>query len=140
MCGCSAVSDGDVVEIPSIGLAQAGLKIGDIDLYEVNEAFASVPVAWAKELKADLNKVCARVPLPVFLCAVPLSWLRFSSWLRLCVVFESVLGSASHLSRESPLVACSFIRCSLLVCMCSSTCWAAPWRWATRWARRAPSS
>jgi acetyl-CoA C-acetyltransferase len=26
-------------------------------LYEVNEAFASVPLAWAKELQADQNKL-----------------------------------------------------------------------------------
>ncbi len=34
-------------------LARAGMKIGDIDLYEVNEAFAPVPLAWAKALEAD---------------------------------------------------------------------------------------
>jgi acetyl-CoA C-acetyltransferase len=34
-------------------LKKAGLKIDDIDLYEVNEAFASVPVAWLKALGAD---------------------------------------------------------------------------------------
>jgi acetyl-CoA acetyltransferase family protein len=38
-------------------LAKAGLKIEDIDIYEVNEAFASVPLAWAKELGADLEKL-----------------------------------------------------------------------------------
>lgn len=38
-------------------LQQANLTIRDIDLYEVNEAFASVPLAWAKELGADLNKL-----------------------------------------------------------------------------------
>jgi acetyl-CoA C-acetyltransferase len=38
-------------------LAKAGVRIGDIDLYEVNEAFASVPLAWAKELGADPNKL-----------------------------------------------------------------------------------
>ena len=38
-------------------LRQANLKIGDIDLYEVNEAFASVPLAWAKEVGADLGKL-----------------------------------------------------------------------------------
>ncbi len=31
-------------------LAKAGLKLEDIDLFEINEAFASVPLAWAKEL------------------------------------------------------------------------------------------
>ncbi len=34
-------------------LKKAGLKIGDIDLYEVNEAFAPIPLAWLQELKAD---------------------------------------------------------------------------------------
>ncbi|MGQ5700858.1 acetyl-CoA C-acetyltransferase [Sandaracinobacteroides sp. A072] len=34
-------------------LQKAGMKIDDIDLYEVNEAFASVPMAWLKELGAD---------------------------------------------------------------------------------------
>jgi len=34
-------------------LARAGLAIGDIDLFEVNEAFASVPLAWLKETGAE---------------------------------------------------------------------------------------
>jgi acetyl-CoA C-acetyltransferase len=34
-------------------LKKAGMKIDDIDLYEVNEAFASVPLAWLKSLGAD---------------------------------------------------------------------------------------
>ena len=34
-------------------LEKAGMKIGDIDLFEVNEAFASVPVAWLKGTGAD---------------------------------------------------------------------------------------
>lgn len=38
-------------------LAKAGLKIGDIDLYEVNEAFASVPMAWLKHTSADPEKL-----------------------------------------------------------------------------------
>jgi acetyl-CoA acetyltransferase family protein len=38
-------------------LQKANLKIGDIDLYEVNEAFASVPLAWLKEVGADINKL-----------------------------------------------------------------------------------
>jgi acetyl-CoA C-acetyltransferase len=32
------------------------LAIGDIDTFEINEAFASVVLAWAKELGADLDK------------------------------------------------------------------------------------
>ena len=38
-------------------LAKAGLKIGDIDLYEVNEAFASVPMAWLKHTGADPERL-----------------------------------------------------------------------------------
>ncbi|HEY5107221.1 MAG TPA: acetyl-CoA C-acetyltransferase [Caulobacteraceae bacterium] len=38
-------------------LAKAGMSIDDIDLYEVNEAFASVPVAWLQELGADPDKI-----------------------------------------------------------------------------------
>ncbi|WP_176593688.1 acetyl-CoA C-acetyltransferase [Sphingobium sp. EM0848] len=34
-------------------LSRAGMKIGDIDLYEVNEAFAPIPLAWLKALEAD---------------------------------------------------------------------------------------
>lgn len=34
-------------------LQRAGMSIGDIDLFEVNEAFASVPLAWQKALEAD---------------------------------------------------------------------------------------
>ncbi len=34
-------------------LAKAGMTIDDIDLYEVNEAFASVPMAWLQQLGAD---------------------------------------------------------------------------------------
>ncbi len=40
-------------------LAKSGLKIGDIDLYEVNEAFASVPMAWLKHTGADPEKLNA---------------------------------------------------------------------------------
>lgn len=38
-------------------LARAGLSIDDIDAFEVNEAFASVVLAWQKETGADLAKV-----------------------------------------------------------------------------------
>ena len=38
-------------------LKKAGMKIDDIDLYEVNEAFASVPVAWLKDVGADPDKL-----------------------------------------------------------------------------------
>jgi acetyl-CoA C-acetyltransferase len=38
-------------------LDKAGMELADIDLVEINEAFASVVLAWAKELDADLGKV-----------------------------------------------------------------------------------
>jgi acetyl-CoA C-acetyltransferase len=38
-------------------LAKAGMKIEDIDLYEVNEAFAPVPLAWLQKLGADPAKL-----------------------------------------------------------------------------------
>jgi acetyl-CoA acetyltransferase family protein len=38
-------------------LDRSDLTIGQIDLFEVNEAFASVVLAWAKELGADLRRV-----------------------------------------------------------------------------------
>ncbi|MFU7527663.1 acetyl-CoA C-acetyltransferase [Qipengyuania sp. ASV99] len=38
-------------------LERAGLTIGDIDLYEVNEAFASVPLAWLKHTGADPERL-----------------------------------------------------------------------------------
>ena len=38
-------------------LDTAGLSIDDMDIYEVNEAFAPVPLAWASELKADRTKL-----------------------------------------------------------------------------------
>ena len=37
-------------------LDRNNMKIDDIDVFEVNEAFASVVLAWAKELGADLKK------------------------------------------------------------------------------------
>ena len=38
-------------------LERAGLKLDDIDLFEVNEAFASIPMAWLKALGADPAKL-----------------------------------------------------------------------------------
>ena len=38
-------------------LEKANLTIEDIDTYEVNEAFAPVPIVWAKEVGADLEKL-----------------------------------------------------------------------------------
>jgi acetyl-CoA C-acetyltransferase len=38
-------------------LEKTGLSIDDIDTVEINEAFASVVLAWAKELSPDMAKV-----------------------------------------------------------------------------------
>jgi acetyl-CoA C-acetyltransferase len=38
-------------------LARSGMTMADIDLVEINEAFASVVLAWAKETGADLDRV-----------------------------------------------------------------------------------
>jgi acetyl-CoA C-acetyltransferase/acetyl-CoA acyltransferase len=38
-------------------LEKAGLTLADIDLFEVNEAFGSVPLAWVKALGADIDKL-----------------------------------------------------------------------------------
>ena len=38
-------------------LARAGFRLSDMDLVEVNEAFASVVLAWKRELGPDMEKV-----------------------------------------------------------------------------------
>jgi acetyl-CoA acyltransferase len=38
-------------------LARSGLTIDDLDAYEVNEAFACVPLVWQRELQADPTKL-----------------------------------------------------------------------------------
>ncbi|GAA4864798.1 steroid 3-ketoacyl-CoA thiolase [Saccharopolyspora rosea] len=38
-------------------LELSGMKIGDIDLFEVNEAFASVPLSWASVHEPDMDRV-----------------------------------------------------------------------------------
>ncbi len=52
----SRCSPGPIPATPKI-LERAGLTLDDIDLVEINEAFASVVLAWQRELKADLEKV-----------------------------------------------------------------------------------
>jgi acetyl-CoA C-acetyltransferase len=59
-----AVTGGDPVimlETPiaatELALRKAGMSIDDIDLYEVNEAFASVPMAWLKATGADPERL-----------------------------------------------------------------------------------
>lgn len=40
-----------------VALRKAGLKMADIDAYEVNEAFAPVPLAWLQALDADPERI-----------------------------------------------------------------------------------
>ena len=48
--------DGPIAATTKV-LAQSGLSLGDIDLIEINEAFASVVIAWARALGPDMDKV-----------------------------------------------------------------------------------
>ncbi|KHO17890.1 steroid 3-ketoacyl-CoA thiolase [Mycolicibacterium setense] len=48
--------DGPVQSTAKV-LEKAGMKIGDIDLVEINEAFASVVLSWAQVHGADMDKV-----------------------------------------------------------------------------------
>lgn len=41
-------------------LRKAGLDVNDIDQFEVNEAFAPVPLAWQREMKADMSRLNPR--------------------------------------------------------------------------------
>ena len=45
------------IEATKRALERAGLTIDEMDLYEVNEAFAPVPLCWREELGADLEKL-----------------------------------------------------------------------------------
>ncbi|CAM3130055.1 steroid 3-ketoacyl-CoA thiolase [Prescottella defluvii] len=45
------------VQATSRVLEKAGMKIGDLDLFEVNEAFASVALSWAQVHGPDMDKV-----------------------------------------------------------------------------------
>ena len=47
---------GPVEAIPR-ALTAAGVALGDIDLIEINEAFASVVAAWRRELEPDMDRV-----------------------------------------------------------------------------------
>ncbi len=46
-----------VIPATRLALAKAGLTIGDLDWIEINEAFATVVLSWAKELKPDMARV-----------------------------------------------------------------------------------
>lgn len=58
-----AVGDDPTLQLAGVipatikALKRAGLTINDIDWFEVNEAFASVVLGWAKELKPNMDKV-----------------------------------------------------------------------------------
>jgi acetyl-CoA acyltransferase len=45
------------VEASRRALRQAGLTLADIDLYEINEAFAPVPLMWLKELGGSMDRL-----------------------------------------------------------------------------------
>jgi acetyl-CoA C-acetyltransferase len=45
------------VDATNLLLKKSGMKISDIDLFEVNEAFASVVLSWAAVHKPDMSKV-----------------------------------------------------------------------------------
>jgi acetyl-CoA C-acetyltransferase len=45
------------VDATNLLLKKSGMKISDIDLFEVNEAFASVVLGWASVFKPDMSKV-----------------------------------------------------------------------------------
>ena len=45
------------IEATAAALAQAGMTIDDIDLFEINEAFASVVLAWARVYNSPLDNV-----------------------------------------------------------------------------------
>jgi acetyl-CoA acyltransferase len=49
-----------VIPATQQALERAGLTVDDIDAFEVNEAFAPVPLVWQREVKADLDKVNPR--------------------------------------------------------------------------------
>lgn len=46
-----------VIPATRAALKKAGLSIGDLDWIEINEAFASVVLSWADELRPDMDKV-----------------------------------------------------------------------------------
>jgi acetyl-CoA C-acetyltransferase len=47
----------EVIPATRRALQRSGMRIEDIDLYEVNEAFAPVPLAWLKEIGADPERL-----------------------------------------------------------------------------------
>merc|ERR1719158_2614474 len=65
ICMAGAGSDPVIMlegPIPATEIAfkKSGLTMKDMDYYEVNEAFAPVPISWAKKLGADFEKLNIR--------------------------------------------------------------------------------
>lgn len=58
-----AVGDDPTMQLTGVipatqkALQRAGLSINDIDWFEINEAFATVVISWARELKPDMAKI-----------------------------------------------------------------------------------
>jgi acetyl-CoA acetyltransferase family protein len=46
-----------VIPATRLALDRAGLRLDDIDWFEINEAFATLVLAWARELRPDMSKV-----------------------------------------------------------------------------------
>jgi acetyl-CoA acetyltransferase len=46
-----------VIPAARMALERARLSVSDIDWIEINEAFATVVLAWAREMKPDMEKV-----------------------------------------------------------------------------------
>ena len=66
-------------------LERSGLTLDQIDLVEINEAFASVVLAWQKELNADLSKVNVNG------CAIALGHPLGASGAKLCATLLNEL-------------------------------------------------
>ena len=47
----------EVIPATKEALMRAGLGLSDIDVLEINEAFACLVLAWAKEFEPDINRV-----------------------------------------------------------------------------------
>jgi acetyl-CoA C-acetyltransferase len=47
----------EVIPATARALQRSGMRIEEIDLYEVNEAFAPVPLAWLRETGADPERL-----------------------------------------------------------------------------------
>ena len=55
-CDPELMLTGPIYATPKV-LEKAGLSMADIDIFEVNEAFAPIPLAWAKELDAPMDRL-----------------------------------------------------------------------------------